>query len=45
LVEVVAHEADLVAKLIETEMVKAFNFYAPSVSMEAQAHIGNYWIH
>jgi len=45
LVEVVAHEADLVAKLIETEMVKAFNFYAPSVRMEAQAHIGNYWIH
>jgi len=45
LVEVVTHEADIVAKLIEVEMVKAFNYYAPSVSMEAQAHIGDYWIH
>ena len=45
LVEAVVHEADKVASLIETEMVKAFNYYAPSVSMEAQAQIGNYWIH
>lgn len=45
LVEVIEPEAKIVAKLVETEMVKAFNFYASSVSMEAQAHIGNYWIH
>ena len=34
-----------VAKLVETEMVTAFNFYAPSVPMEADAHIGDCWIH
>jgi len=36
---------DKVAKLVETEMVTAFNFYAPSVPMEADAHIGDCWIH
>jgi DNA polymerase I-like protein with 3'-5' exonuclease and polymerase domains len=34
-----------VAKLVETEMVTAFNYYAPSVPMEADAHIGDCWIH
>jgi DNA polymerase I-like protein with 3'-5' exonuclease and polymerase domains len=45
LVEVVSHEAQTVAKIIEVEMVAAFNYYAPSVAMEAEAHIGDCWIH
>ena len=36
---------DEVAKLVEKEMVTAFNYYAPSVPMEADAHIGDCWIH
>jgi DNA polymerase I-like protein with 3'-5' exonuclease and polymerase domains len=34
-----------VAKELETQMIEAFNFYAPDVSMVAKAEIGKYWIH
>ncbi|MBC8410396.1 MAG: hypothetical protein H8E12_16990 [Rhodobacteraceae bacterium] len=34
-----------VVNIVETEMVKAFNIYAPSVPMEAAAEVGNHWIH
>jgi len=45
LVEVHKTEAEEVAKMVELEMVKAFNYFAPSVPMEVEAAIGDYWIH
>ena len=41
----IASQADECAKMIQDEMVRAFNKYAPSVPMEAVAAIGDYWIH
>ena len=45
LVEVHKDEAEIVAKLVETEMTKAFSYFAPSIPMEVDAEIGDYWIH
>ncbi len=45
LVEVHEDEANEVAKMMETKMIEAFNYYAGSVSMEVHAQIGNHWIH
>ena len=36
-----AHE---VAKMVEKEMIAAFNHYAPSVPMEVEAQIEDHWV-
>ena len=38
-------QADECAKMVEDEMISAFNKYAPSVVMEVKPAIGDYWIH
>ena len=38
-------EAEKVAKLVEEEMIKAFNKYAPNVKMEVDAIISDHWEH
>lgn len=43
-VEVADSEAEEVAKMVEVEMTKAFNHYAPDVPMEVDAQIGDCWI-
>jgi len=45
LVECKKEITEEVSEIIETEMVKAFNIYAPSVPMEASAEVGDCWIH
>ena len=45
LVECTDEVAQEVAKIVEEEMIKAFKVFAPSVPMEADAHIGDCWIH
>ena len=45
LVEDNKNQATQVAEMIEIEMVKAFNYFAPSIPMDVDAEIGDYWIH
>tara|TARA_Y100000592_G_scaffold61278_1_gene95757 strand:- start:7953 stop:9743 length:1791 start_codon:yes stop_codon:yes gene_type:complete len=45
LVECHKDQADDIAKMVETEMTKAFNYFAPSIPMDVEAEIGDYWIH
>ena len=32
------------AKIVEKEMIAAFNHYAPSVKMEVEAQIEDHWV-
>jgi DNA polymerase-1 len=36
--------AQEMAKIVEAEMIKAFNHYAPSVKMEVEAQIEDHWV-
>lgn len=45
LIEVHESIAQEVAETLETEMCKAFNYYAPSVPMVAKAEIADHWVH
>jgi DNA polymerase I-like protein with 3'-5' exonuclease and polymerase domains len=31
--------------IVQEQMVKSFNYYAPSVPMEVDAAVGTHWIH
>jgi DNA polymerase I-like protein with 3'-5' exonuclease and polymerase domains len=31
--------------IVQTQMEKAFNYYAPSVPMTVSAEVGQHWIH
>jgi DNA polymerase I len=42
-VEVHKNEVNEVARMVETEMEKAFNFFAPGISMKVKAEIGDTW--
>jgi len=45
LIEAKEEQAETVARSLEEEMCKAFNYYAPSVPMVAKAEIDDCWIH
>ena len=45
LVEVIENEAEVMAEIVKTSMIKAFNHYAPDVPMEVHPIIGDWWIH
>jgi DNA polymerase-1 len=44
-IEIIAHKdiAETVARALEQDMIKAFNYYAPDIPMTAKAEIGLCW--
>lgn len=45
LVETHSSCVEEVKYIVEEEMKKGFNYYAPSVAMEVDANVGDFWIH
>jgi DNA polymerase I len=45
LVEAHKDHAEQVANIVQKEMVKAFNHFAPDIKMEVQPEIENHWVH
>ena len=45
LVECHKDVAERCAKIISSEMIEAFNYFAPDVPMRVDAQIGTHWIH
>lgn len=44
LLEVHVDEVEEVKQMMETEMISAFNNYAPEIKMEVDAHVADYWV-
>ena len=45
LYEVHKDQAEEFADVVEEEMIRAFNHFAPDVKMEVDAMIGKHWLH
>lgn len=38
-------ETQKVKNIIETQMIKAFNYFCPNIPMSVTAEVGEHWIH